>query len=129
MSFLSSTCAAILACGLMLAPAMAADINPTGQWEVTTGESRYKVSRCGDAGEDLCAKLTWLRDDAKTAENVAQLNRTIVRGAPADVNKWTGTVVFEGQKYQATVTLTSSNSMRVHSCSGVFCQSFELKRL
>ena len=128
MSFLVSACApGLVACVLAL-PALAADLDPVGQWEVTTGESRYRVTHCGKAGEELCAKLTWLRDDARTAENVALLNKTIVRGAPADDNKWRGTVVYDGQKYDATVTLVSRDAMRVHGCSGVFCKSFELNR-
>lgn len=129
MSTLGFTRAAAIACGLFIAPAFAADLNPVGQWEVTSGESRYKITHCGKGGQDLCAKLTWLRDDAKTDDNLALLNKTIVRGAPADVNKWEGTVVYDGQNYDATVTLVSNNSMRVHGCSGVFCRSFELNRL
>ncbi|RYE74393.1 MAG: DUF2147 domain-containing protein [Hyphomicrobiales bacterium] len=128
MSFLTA-CAATVVCGVLALPALAADIDPSGQWQVTTGESRYRVAHCGKAGDELCAKLTWLREDARTEENMALLNKTIVRGAPADENKWTGTVVYDGQTYDATVTITSTDSMRVHSCSGMFCKSFELSRL
>jgi uncharacterized protein (DUF2147 family) len=130
MSFLSTGCAAAAAlCGLLSLPAIADDIDPIGQWQVTTGESRYRVVHCGKGGTELCAKLTWLREDAKTEENLALLNKTIVRGAPADENKWTGTVIYDGQTYDATVTIISSNSMKVHGCSGMFCRSFELNRL
>ena len=129
MSLLSSTCAALAFCGLLTVPALAADLDPSGQWQVTTGESRYRVAPCGKGGRELCAKLTWLREDARTEANLALLNKTIVRGAPADENKWTGTVVYDGQTYDATVTIVSNDSMRVHSCSGMFCKSFELTRL
>ena len=129
MSFLGWACAGTMICAIFSSPALAADLNPLGQWEVATGESRYRVTHCGKSGDELCAKLTWLRDDARTDENIALLNKTIVRGAPADENKWQGTVVFEGQKFQATVTLVSNNSMRVHGCSGMFCKSFQLNRL
>jgi uncharacterized protein (DUF2147 family) len=129
MSTLGYTRAAALACGLFISPAFAADLSPVGQWEVTTGESRYRITNCGEGGQELCAKLTWLRDDAKTDENIALLNRTVVRGAPAEVNKWKGTVVYDGENYDATVTLVSEDSMRVNGCSGVFCRSFELNRL
>lgn len=129
MSILSSACAAVAVCGLFALPAIAADIDPSGQWQVTTGESRYRVTACGKGGHELCAKLTWLREDARTEANLALLNKTIVRGHPADENKWTGTVVYDGQTYDATVTIVSNNSMRVHGCSGMFCKSFELSRL
>jgi uncharacterized protein (DUF2147 family) len=129
MSLLSSACAAAVTCTLMSIPALAADLDPVGQWEVSTGESRYRVTHCGKSGNELCARLTWLRPDARTKENLGLLNKTIVRGAPADENKWTGTVIYGGQSYTATVTLVSNNAMKVHSCSGIFCQSFELNRL
>lgn len=129
MSILSSACAVGLACAALCLPVLAADLDPVGQWEVATGESRYRVSHCGKSGEDLCAKLTWLREDARTKANLNLLNKTIVRGAPADENKWRGTVVYDGQKYDATVTLVSRNAMRVHGCSGMFCKSFQLNRL
>lgn len=108
--------------------ALAASLSPVGQWEVTSGESRYRVSYCGE-GQQLCAKLTWLRDDAKTDENLALLGNYIVRGAtPAEDNTWTGTVTYEGQTYDGRVTLVSSDAMRFESCSGIFCRSFELRR-
>ena len=129
MSCLSTACAAAILGGLLSFPAAAADIDPSGQWQVTTGESRYRVAHCGKGGDELCARLTWLREDAQTEENLALLNKTIVRGAPADENKWTGTVIYDGETYDATVTILSSDSMKIHGCSGMFCRSFELSRL
>jgi uncharacterized protein (DUF2147 family) len=129
MPFLNSACAAVALCGLLSLPAIAADIDPSGQWQVTTGESRYRIAHCGKGGEELCAKLTWLREDERTEKNLALLNKTIVRGAPADENSYIGTVIYDGQTYDATVTIVSNNSMRVHGCSGMFCKSFELSRL
>lgn len=114
---------------LASANAFAAGINPIGQWELASGESRYAVSHCGKSGQDLCARLVWLREDARTEENVALLNKTVVRGTQADENEWTGTVIYEGKTYEATVTLASASLMKVHSCSGVFCQSFQLHRI
>jgi uncharacterized protein (DUF2147 family) len=129
MSFLGWARASTLTLTLFSAPVLAADLDPVGQWEVTTGESRYRVTHCGNSGKELCAKLTWLREDARTEKNLGLLNKTIVRGAPADENEWQGTVVYDGEKYDATVTLISRNAMRVHGCSGMFCKSFELSRL
>ena len=116
-----------LAWPVVSTPVLAADMSPVGQWEVTTGESRYRISYCGE-GKQVCAKLTWLRADARTKENLALLNKTVVRGAPADANSWRGKIIYGGQSYDSTVTLVSNNSMRFNSCSGIFCQSFELKR-
>jgi len=119
--------AALFAAGISVASA--AELNPTGQWEVSSGESRYRISYCGD-GQELCAKLTWLRDDARTDDNVALLNRYVVRQArPEEPNTWIGTMQFDGETYDATARLLSTDAMELKSCSGVFCRSFTLRRL
>ncbi len=119
--------AAILAAGVSVASA--AELNPTGQWEVSTGESRYRITYCGD-GRELCAKLTWLRDDARTDENLALLNRYVVRHAkPGEENTWVGVMQYDGETYEATARLVNSDAMELRSCSGVFCRSFTLRRL
>jgi len=119
--------AAVLVAGVTVA--QADELNPTGQWQVSTGESRYRISLCGD-GSELCAKLTWLRDDAKTDDNLALLNRYVVHKAkPDDGNTWVGTMQYDGSTYEATATLLSSDAIELRSCSGVFCRSFTLNRL
>ena len=61
-------------------PGGAADpASPVGKWQTTSGESRYEVSICGE--NSLCARLTWLRADARTPENLAHLNTYVVKGA------------------------------------------------
>ena len=103
--------------------AVANPTSPVGQWQVSTGEARYKVSTCGS--EQLCAKLVWLRDDARTASNVALLNTYIVRGAqPTAENKWSGDVNFDGHTYEGTMTLLSRDSMTLKGCSGMLCQTY-----
>ena len=129
MTRLRLSIAAILLAALTGGPALAADFSPEGLWEVSTGESRYRVSYCGEDGTLLCAKLTWLRADMRDAENAALVNSNVVEGArPVSENQWSGEVVYEGRSYSGTVTLISANSMRLHSCAGILCQSFELKR-
>jgi uncharacterized protein (DUF2147 family) len=119
--------AAMFAAGISLASA--AELNPTGQWEVSTGESRYRITYCGD-GHELCAKLTWLREDARTNKNVALLNRYVVRRAkPGEANTWIGTMQYDGESYAATARLVGADAMELTSCSGMFCRSFLLRRL
>ena len=130
MSILRLARTAALLCGVIVAPALAADLSPVGQWEVASGESRYRISYCGAGGKLLCARLTWLRDDVKTKENLALLGDYVVKGArEAADNEWTCTVHYDGHTYEGTVTLLSRDAMLFHSCSGIFCQSFELNRL
>ena len=127
MHLVTRLAATVLALGLAVAPAFAAD--PTGTWQSTTGESRYKVSYCGD-GTQLCAKLTWLRDDARTEENLPYLGAYVVKGAvPAGGNEWEGRVNYNGETFAGSVTMVSANAMTLKGCKGMFCQSMEFNRI
>lgn len=128
MTFLKTTAALVLAIGLA-APAAAQDLSPEGTWQTTTGESRYAVSLCGD-GTELCAKLTWLRDDAKTPENLALLNKLVVQGAKeVEENKWRGTVKYDGHSVDGSVTLVSADQMQLSGCQLVACKKVDFVRL
>lgn len=108
--------------------ATAATTSPVGQWQVTTGEARYTVTSCGDG--QLCAKLVWLRSDARSDDNLALLNTYVVRGAqPAGNGTWTGKVTFNGNNYAGTMKLVSKNFMTLKGCSGILCQTYEFTRI
>ena len=118
---------AVLLAGMT--PALAQDPTPVGTWQTTTGESRYAVSLCGD-GTELCAKLTWLRDDAKTKDNLAYLNRYVVRGATATAdNKWAGAVSYDGDTYDGSLTMSGNNSLKLSGCKGMFCKTMNFSRI
>jgi len=110
-------------------PARAIEPNPTGMWELTTGESRFEVLWCGD-GTELCAVLIWIRDDLRTKDNLAKLDTYVVRGARLDEanHHWSGEVIFGGNTYLGTMTLLSKDSMSVRSCMGMLCKSYEFRR-
>lgn len=121
--------AATLAVALVaLSPAFAGDLNPVGRWQSTGGESRYEVVPCGDG--QLCARLTWLRADARTAENLQYLNEYVVSGAvPASDNRWRGTVHYEGETISGNLTMLSGDHMRVSGCKIIMCQTMEFTRI
>jgi uncharacterized protein (DUF2147 family) len=121
--------AAALFAALSTAPtlALAASASPVGQWQVTTGEARYAVSNCGGG---LCAKLVWLRSDARTDDNLALLNHYVVRGAKAKGDgRWTGSLTMNGNSYAGTMTLVSKNYMTLKGCSGMLCQTYQFTRI
>ena len=127
MHLAKSLALALVSLGTLAVPALAAD--PTGMWQSTTGESRYRVTYCGD-GTQLCAKLTWLREDAQTAENLKLLNRYVVKGAmPAGENSWMGNLAYEGDVYEGEVSMVSENTMQLTGCQGIFCKSMSFNRL
>jgi uncharacterized protein (DUF2147 family) len=127
MHFGKKLAAATLALALGAAPAFAAD--PTGTWQSTSGESRYKVTYCGD-GKQLCAKLTWLRDDARTKGNLAYLNRYVVKGAVATAdNQWAGELNYAGETYDGSMTMSGDNALKLSGCKGMFCKTMNFSRL
>jgi uncharacterized protein (DUF2147 family) len=127
LKWIAAACFAALSTAPSLALA-AGGASPVGEWLVTTGEARYAVSSCG--GGSLCAKLVWLRSDARTEDNLALLNRYVVRGAePAGAGKWAGDVTFNGHSYSGTMRLVSKNFMTLRGCSGMLCQTYEFTRV
>ena len=121
--------AAALFAALSTAPtlALAAGTSPVGQWQVTTGEARYTVTSCGGG---LCAKLVWLRSDARTEDNLALLNHYVVRGAkPQGGGQWSGSLKMNGNSYAGTMTLVSKNYMTLKGCSGFLCQTYQFTRI
>ena len=124
LSWIAATAFASLSIGPSLA---ASATSPVGQWQVTTGEARYTVTSCG-AG--LCARLVWLRSDARTKDNLALMNKYVVRGAqPAGNGTWTGNLTMNGNNYAGTMQLVSKNYMTLKGCSGILCQTYEFTRI
>ena len=118
---------AALVLGLAVTPALAAD--PTGTWQSTTGESRYKVSFCGEGGQ-LCAQLTWLRDDAKTPETLPYLGKHVLQGAkPTAANRRKGALSYNGDTYKGSVTMVDANALTLKGCDGIFCKSMNFVRI
>ena len=87
------------------------------------------MTTCGD-GTQICARLTWLRADARTPENLRYLNKTVVYGAvPTGPNEWKGTVSYDGQVFRGSLTLESANHLELSGCQAIFCQSMRFQRL
>lgn len=123
------------AIGMTVAPVFAAIspagtlLSPAGTWQTASGESRFEVSLCGD-GTQVCAKLVWLRSDARTPDTVPYLNTYVLRGATQAVaNKWRGDAEYMGENVKGTLTLLGPDAMTLNGCKGVFCQKVELHRL
>lgn len=122
--------AAALAFGLIAVPALANTLpSPAGTWQITSGESRYKVEMCGD-GTALCATLVWLREDVRTPENLAYLNKmVVVEARQARPLKWEGEVTHEGKTYRGNITLIDGNTLRMAGCKAVACESMIFTRV
>lgn len=120
---------ACLALSVFAAPLSANSASPVGDWQLTSGESRFEISTCGENA--LCAKLTWLRDDVKgDAELASHLDSYVMSGAtPSGANTWSGTVSYDGATYAGKLILVDADTMRLRGCMGIFCKSMELERI
>lgn len=121
--------AGLVVLSMSVVPTFSGELSPVGKWQSAAGESQYEVTLCGD-GTKLCARLTWLRSDARTADNLKYLNKYVVRGAkPTDANKWRGTFSYAGEKVGGSVTLLSGDKMRLSGCKLIMCQTFDFYRI
>jgi uncharacterized protein (DUF2147 family) len=125
--------AALFAIALTAAPAIARSttvpLSPVGEWQLSTGESRFKVELCGD-GTQLCAQLTWLRDDARNADTLPLLHTYVLKNARmALTNKWRGEGNYMGEPVQGTITLVDARTMKLSGCKGALCKALTLNKL
>ena len=123
------TLMALLFSTLAALPAGASDpASPVGRWQTESGESRYEVSFCG--GNRLCARLTWLRSDARTPENLAYLNTYVVKGArQTGAHSWSGTVSYGGELMNGQMILVNADRLHVSGCKLIMCQTMEFERI
>ena len=123
----------ILAAGLTIllgvTQASAAGLSPVGSWQSAGGETRYHVTLCGD-GTELCAKLTWLRADLRTPENLRYLNAYVLKGAhQAKPDTWTGTIIFNGETHSGSVRRVGPDNIELKGCTLGLCKSVEFTRI
>ena len=117
--------AAAFASLLATAPVLAIAADPTGTWAATDGKSRYEITYCGE--DALCGKLIWLRD--ADDPNRDYLNQVVVQGRQSAENKWTGTVIHEGDTYDGTMVVTGEGRLKVTGCQAIFCQTVDLTKV
>ena len=126
MHFATKIAAAAFASLLASAPVLAIAADPTGTWAATDGKSRYEITFCGD-GAALCGKLIWLRD--ADDPNRDYLNQVVVKGQQSAENKWTGSVLHEGDIYSGTMIMTGEGRLKVTGCQAIFCQTVNLTKV
>ncbi|GLQ08645.1 hypothetical protein GCM10007913_05770 [Devosia yakushimensis] len=121
---------ALAAMALVLAASLPVLASPEGLWEIESGDSRYKVTLCGD-GTQLCAELVWLGNGADNAENLPYLNTLLIDRAPQTAaNEWKGTLHLYGQQAGGTITQTSDTSISLQGCfMFVVCRTYQMYRI
>lgn len=117
-----------LALSMFALPVAAQDATPTGAWVDRYGTA-FEFSMCGD-GTDLCGVLRDVQGKSRTPDNLAYVNRQVVKAEQVQSNEWKGTVVFEGAQAAATVTQVSPDTIKITGCrGGIFCQTLTFNRV
>ncbi len=102
---------------------------PLGLWQSDNGAARYELSLCGD-GTQLCAKLVWLSEGDRTAENLPYLNTYLMQNANrVKANQWKGEAHLFGQSFAGTVTFIAADRIELSGCVlFVVCRTYYLDR-
>ena len=111
-------------------PAAAQQISPIGNWQTSKGDARITVDHCPNS-QQLCATLTWLREDVRDPARRASIGKNLIEGARSvGPNRWRGTLHYAGHTLSGSVTLVSPDQMRVSGCMLlIICETMELVRM
>jgi hypothetical protein len=93
--------------------------DPSGTWRDVFGTT-FVLSQCGNA-TDLCAILKDVRGTSRTPENLAYINKRMLRVHQTASNQWQGTMIFNGSQARATVTQIGNGTLSIKGCRAIFC--------
>ncbi len=105
------------------------EVDPTGRWQTTSGESRYDFTYCGADDAQLCARLVWLNADATKVAGNELGNYAVRQAAHTAANTWKGVLHYQGKSANSTIVLTGPKSLTISGCYLIFCRSFDLVKI
>ena len=111
--------------------------DPTGTWLSQDGDSKIKITHCGQA---ICGNLAWLKQpndangkpklDANNADagkrNRPVLGVPVILGMKPDgADKWSGQVynAEDGKTYSGSFTLAGANKAEIKGCVAIICKT------
>ena len=111
--------------------------DPTGTWLSQDGDSKIKITHCGQA---ICGNLAWLKQpndangkpklDANNPDagkrNRPVLGIPIIHGMrPDGADKWSGQVynAEDGKTYSGSFTLAGANKAEIKGCVAIICKT------
>lgn len=116
-----------LALSFLAVPTLAQSVTPEGDWRDRYGTS-FEFSLC-DGGTALCGVLTDIQGKSRTPDNLAYVNRQVMKAQKIGANQWKGTVVYDGTPAAATVTQTSPDTIKITGCRAILCQTLTFNRV
>lgn len=130
MTFFKTTLATAALCAAIVIPSFAQDAaaSPDGLFVDSYGTS-FEFSLCGDTGTDLCGVLTNLEGESATEENLAFVGKQVMQATQSGPNEWKGALTAGGISAEATVTMTSADTIDIQGCrAAILCQTLTYSR-
>ena len=120
--------AAVSLTALLAVPGFAQQAaNPDGVWVDRWGTT-FSFRLCGD-GTQLCGTLKDIQGDSRTEENLAFVNKEVVRGTQTGPAKWEGAIALNGGNAKAIVQMTGPDTLKITGCrAAIFCSSIDYHR-
>ena len=107
---------------------MAQEATPEGDWRDSYG-TILRLSLCGD-GTQLCGVLIDVQGESRTEENLAYVNQQVMQADRTGPLEWQGSVVFDGNAAQATITQIAPDTIEIEGCRVVvLCETLAFHRL
>ncbi|WP_196258655.1 hypothetical protein [Pelagibacterium limicola] len=120
---------ALLIAATTLTPALAQEASPEGVWQDDWGTT-LEISFCGEDATQLCAVLLDVQGESRTEENLAYVNQQIMQADMVAENQWQGTVIFEGNEAEGTLTHVAADSIEIRGCRAlIFCETLAFQRV
>ena len=100
---------------------------PSGTFVDSFGTS-FTFALCGEEGTDLCATLNTLKGASATEENLAFVGKQVMQAKQVAPNQWKGSLAAGGMSAEATVTMTSGDTIDIQGCRSILCQTLTYSR-
>lgn len=133
MHFLKTTFVIAALCGAVAAPSLvqaatATAAEPNGTFVDSYGTS-FTFSLCGEAATDLCGVLNTLKGASATEDNLAFVGKQVMQAVKTGPNEWKGALEAGGISAEATVTMTSAETIDIQGCRSILCQTLTYTRI
>lgn len=108
---------------------LAQEVTPEGTWVDDWGTT-LEISYCGDDGTQVCATLLDVQGDSRTEANLAYVDQQIMQAGMVAENQWKGTVIFEGNEAEGTLTQTGPDTIEIQGCRLlILCETLAFQRV
>lgn len=102
---------------------------PEGIWRDQWGTT-LSISYCGEDDSGICVILLDVFGESRTEANLAYVNKQIMQAERVAGNQWRGTVIFEGNEAEGTLTQVAPDIVEIQGCRAlILCETIAFQRV